>query len=73
MERDAEEKAYRIYVTDGLRIAVENAAKAQGGGYIKERYVDIIIPHPVVDKPAEEIAAEVIAKAGITVVGGGEH
>ena len=34
--------AYRIYVTDCLRIISENTAKFGGGAYITAKFVDII-------------------------------
>ena len=60
--------AYRIYVTDCLRIISENTAKMGGGSYITARFADIINPKPVDDRTGEEIAADIIKRAGIEVI-----
>ena len=60
--------AYRIYVTDCLRIISENAAKLCGGSYMKVKFADIINPKPVDNRTGEEIAADIIKRAGIEVV-----
>ena len=62
------EVAYRIYVTDCLRIISENTAKTVNGTYITRRYVDIFNPHVQENRTGEEIAAEVIKKAGLVVI-----
>lgn len=59
--------AYRIYVTDCLRIISENTAKMCGGSYITAKLADIINPKPVDDRTGEEIAADIINRAGIEV------
>lgn len=60
--------AYRIYVTDCLRIISENTAKMGGGSYITAKFADIINPKPVDDRTGEEIAADIIKRAGIEVI-----
>ena len=60
--------AYRIYVTDCLRIISENTAKMGGGSYITAKFVDIINPKPVEKRTGEEIAADIIKRAGIEVI-----
>ena len=60
--------AYRIYVTDCLRIISENTAKFGGGSYITAKFVDIINPKPVEKRTGEEIAADIIKRAGIEVI-----
>ena len=57
--------AYRIYVTDCLRMATENTAK---GAYTVARFYDIINPKPVDNRNGEEIAADIIKRAGIEVI-----
>ena len=59
--------AYRIYVTDCLRIISENTAKMRGGSYMKAKLADIINPNPVENRTGEEIAADIIKRAGIEV------
>ena len=60
--------AYRIYVTDCLRIISENAAKMCGGSYITTQLADVINPKPVDNRTGEEIAADIIKRAGIEVI-----
>lgn len=60
--------AYRIYVTDCLRIISENTAKMGGGSYITAKFPDIINPKPVDNRTGEEIAADIIKLAGIEVI-----
>ena len=60
--------AYRIYVSDCLRIISENTAKTGGGSYITAKFADIISPKPVDNRTGEEIAADIIRLAGIEVI-----
>ena len=60
--------AYRIYVTDCLRIISENTAKFGGGSYITAKFADIINPKPADNRTGEEIAADIINRAGIEVI-----
>ena len=60
--------AYRIYVSDCLRIISENTAKMGGGPYITAKFADIINPKPVDGRTGEEIAADIIKRSGIEVI-----
>ena len=60
--------AYRIYIADCLRMVTENTAKAVCGSYISAKFADIINPKPVDDRAGEEIAADIIKRAGIQVL-----
>ena len=60
--------AYRIYVSDCLRIISENTAKMGGGSYITAKFVDIINPKPIDNRTGEEITADIIKRAGIEVI-----
>ena len=60
--------AYRIYVTDCLRMETENTAKMSQGSYTAARFYDIINPKPVDNRTGEEIAAYIINRAGIEVI-----
>ena len=66
-KREQEEKAYRVYVTDALRLTVENTAKYAGGSYIKARYIDVIEPKKVDNRTGDEIVADIIKRAGLVV------
>lgn len=52
-------------MTDALRITCENMAKYAGGGYIRERWADIVMPKKKNIRSGAEIAADVIKKAGL--------
>lgn len=54
--------AYRIYVTDALRIIAANTAKFGGGEFIISRYCDIIKPPPEETRTGEEIIAHILGK-----------
>ena len=60
--------AYRIYVTDCLRMVAENTAKMSQGAYTAARFYDIINPKPVDNRSGNEIAADTIKRAGIEVI-----
>ena len=60
--------AYRIYVTDCLRIISENTAKMGGGSYITAKFADIINHKPVDERTGEEIAADIINRSGMEVI-----
>ena len=60
--------AYRVYVTDCLRMVTENTAKISGGAYITVKLSDILNPKPVDNRTGEEIAADIIKRAGIEVI-----
>lgn len=66
-KREQEEKVYRVYVTDALKITVENTAKFAGGSYIKARYIDIIEPKKVDTRTGDEIVEDIIQRAGLVV------
>lgn len=51
-------EAYRIYVTDSLNLQGQNK-------YLSMRYYDMINPKPNDERTGDEIALEVIKKAGI--------
>ena len=60
--------AYRIYVADCLRMATENTAKMSQGSYTAARFYDIINPKPIDNRTGEEIATDIINRAGIEVI-----
>lgn len=67
LNEKARNDAYRIYVTDTLRIVAENTARYAGGNYIKARYADIIEPKKQDNRTCEEITADVVARCGLVV------
>ena len=62
-----EEKAFRSYIADGIKCISEAIANQFGGSYLQERYADIITVSRVEEKTGDEIALEVIKKAGLKV------
>ena len=67
-KRQAEEESYKIYTAECLRIITENTAKIVDGSCVSVSFADIIDPKPVDNRTVEEIAAEIIKKAGLEVV-----
>lgn len=65
-ERERNE-AYRVYVTDALRIVSENTAKFVGGHSIGKRYIDVVRPRKQDERSCEEITADIIARCGLVV------
>ena len=59
--------AYRIFVSEGLRILTENTAKMVQGAYLTVNFLDIIDPKPKDERSGAEIASDVLTRAGIEV------
>lgn len=57
---EVEEKAYRIYVTESLRMIPQQK-------YITKGLSDIISPRTEPDRDAGEIVSDVISRAGLVV------
>ena len=60
--------AYRIYVSECLRMISENAASGGGRSYMVVKFEDVINPKQVENRTGEEIAADIIKRAGIEVI-----
>ena len=67
-QKEQEDKAVKIYYAECLRVITENTAKMGGGSYITAKLFDIINPKPVEKRTGEEIAADIIKRAGIEVI-----
>jgi len=65
--RMMEERRYRAYLTDALMVLTENMAKFAGGKHLMKRWADEFMPKDT--RTAEEIAADVIKNAGLTMGG----
>lgn len=59
---------YRIYVTDCLRMMTENTAKYSNGTYITGRFADCLKRTKADNRTGDEIAADIIKKAGLVVI-----
>lgn len=67
-QKEQEDKAVKFYFAECLRIITENTAKIGSGSYITAKLSDIVNPKPVEKRTGEEIAADIIKRAGIEVV-----
>ena len=61
IKREAEERIYRIYVTDSLYMQGRNQMP-------KQRYIELLNPKKEDIRTAEEIADDVFNKIGLTMV-----
>ena len=69
---EQEEKRYRAYLTDVLMLVSKNTARfVEGGEYLTDRWVEG--SKPVDTRTGDEIAADVIKRAGLTLKGGEEQ
>lgn len=59
--------AYRIYLSECVRITTLNTANFTGGSYIEKKFMDILNPQPEDNRTAVEIVADVFEKMGIEV------
>lgn len=61
--QQAKDTAYRVYVTDCLKLIAENT----GNISLKLRYYDIIHPKKADKRTGDEIVADIIKRAGLVV------
>ena len=61
--KQAKDTAYRVYVTDCLKLIAENT----GNISLKLRYYDIIQPKKADNRTGDEIVADIIKRAGLVV------
>lgn len=67
MEEICQREILAHYLANGLQVLTESTAKIAGGNYLAMSYADIINPKPIDDRSGEEIAAAVIAGAGLRI------
>ena len=67
VNQQAKDTAYRVYVTDCLKLIAENTANISRGQYMKSRYYDIIHPAKVDIRTGDEIVEDIIKRAGLVV------
>ena len=65
--QQAKDTAYRVYVTDCLKLIAENTANISRGQYMKSRYYDIIYQAKVDTRTGDEIVEDIIKRAGLVV------
>ena len=60
--KEQQDKAYRIYVTDTLRVITENTSKVQGGSYYKMRFADMLDSPKKEERTEEEVITNLMDK-----------
>ena len=55
IEREAQDKAYRFYVTDCLNFIAENTANAAHGRAFKKRFAEMLTKSPIETRTSDEI------------------
>lgn len=65
-----DERRFRAYLTDAMKVLIENVANGLGGQTLAKRWIDFYEPEDT--RTAEEIAMDVIKHAGLIYTGGGE-
>lgn len=68
LEQKTKEYVYQMYVTDTLKLIAENTSNIVRGSSPVDRYVDMIKRRPADNRTGEQVAADVIKKAGLKVV-----
>lgn len=67
---EQEEKTYKAYITDVLQLICENVAQtAPKGSYITAKWRELATDKPKDERSADEIALDVIRKAGLSFGG----
>lgn len=62
-EQDDEERSFRLYMTEIVRLRGENKT-------LTKSWLDIIDPKPVDNRSGDEIAVQVLRNTGLTPKGG---
>ena len=69
LEQWADDRLYRVYMADCAKACTANTAAYCNGMVMQARFADLLDRKaPAVQKSGDEIAAEVIQKAGLKVV-----
>lgn len=63
--------ACRLYVTDALKAIAENTSNFAGGSKMQIRFADMLDGKAHDERTAQEIADDVISKAGLKVITNG--
>lgn len=56
---------YRVYMTDSVKALASTLAHANGGTEMSVRWLDLIDEKPTDNRTGDEIALDVIQKAGL--------
>ena len=60
--KEQEEKAYKSYIADCLRLITENTAISVGGSYITMRWSELINPQPQIEQKEGEAKERICSK-----------
>lgn len=55
-------------MAEGIRVAGMNTAAFGGGGYIQQRWSELLHPAPVEKRTCAEITADIVARCGLEVI-----
>lgn len=69
LRREREEELYRSYLAETVRLAGEDIARLTGGQYLAKSWSELISPEMPDERSGDEIAADVIRKAGLKLKG----
>lgn len=64
--QEIKEETYRVYISDSLRLMVNNIAKFAGGYTIEQRYINII--NPAQERTPTEIVEDAVKRSKIKVI-----
>lgn len=67
--RDIERERYRTYIADCLWAIAKNTANGFGGTFFEARYAECGAAVKQDRRTGDEIAADIIARAGLEVIG----
>ena len=67
VNQQTKDTAYRVYITDCLKLIAENTANISRGQYMKARYYDVIHPVKFDTRTGDEIVEDIINRAGLVV------
>ena len=59
---ELEELSYKTYVTDALKVLIDNVAKIGGGSVLKKRYVETLPKVELQEQDTTEQATEIIER-----------
>lgn len=74
LKQSCEQDAYKTYLAECMRMVTENTAKFAGGRYMSISFGEMLHPKPIDTRTGDEIVADIIKGAGLTIVEeGGEE
>ena len=65
--KQAREEAFRSYIADTLKTINDNFTKRFGGASYKLRYIELVTAEKEPEKSGDEIARDIIKRAGLKV------